>query len=52
MKQLLGETSESKAVKGGTLDIRLLLAGVLRFVSLDLFTLGSQCDLLRMFYVL
>lgn len=52
VKQLLGETSKSKAVKGRSLDIRPSLAGVLRFGSVDLFTSGSQCDLLRMFYAL
>lgn len=52
MKQLLGETNESKAVKGGRLDITPSLAGVLRFVSVDLFTLGSECGLLRIFCVL
>lgn len=52
VKQLLGETSGSKAVKRGSLDIRPSLAGVLKFVSVNLFTSGSECVLLRMFYVL
>lgn len=51
VKQLLRETSESKAVKGESLGIRPSLAGELRFVSVDLFSLGSEHHLLRMFYV-
>lgn len=50
MKELLGETYESKAVRGGNLDITPSVAGVLIFVGLIIS--GNDCDLLRMFHVL
>lgn len=38
-------------MKGGSLGIRPSLAGERRFVSVNLFSLESECNLLRMFYV-